>query len=64
MMAAVPNTAATAMLACGVPNTPVFENARPHERIAEQIFLNDFNTCMATSVEDVKNSLNAFVKLS
>ena len=33
MMAAVPNTAATAMLACGVPNTPVFQNTRPHERV-------------------------------
>ena len=31
MMAAVPNTVATAMLACGVPSTPVFQNARPHE---------------------------------
>ena len=62
-MSAVSNTVVTAMLACCVPNTPVFQNVRPHERLTEQIFLNDFNTCITTSVEDAKNSLNAFVKL-
>ena len=63
-MAAAPpvNTVSASLLLCGVPNAPVFDGQTPDERVAEQIFMDSFDTCLSISIEDVKDAITGFTK--
>ena len=61
-MAAV-NTVQASLLLCGVPNAPIFDGQTPSERVAQQIFMNSFDTCLSISIEDVKDAITGFTKL-
>ena len=65
MAAALPvNTVSASLLLCGVPNAPVFDGQTPDERVAEQIFMDSFDTCLSISIEDVKDAITGFTKLT
>ena len=53
-MVAIVNTVEDCMVACGVPLIPVFNGDTPTERVAAQIFLNSFVTCLSITIDDVK----------
>ena len=55
---------AQAMLQCGVPNTPTFDNQTPAERVSEQIFMDSFDTVLSISIDDVNDAMTAFSKLT
>ena len=61
-MAAAQNTIEDAMIACGVPDTPEFGGQSPPQRMAEQLFVNSFETVLSISIEDVKDAMTAFKK--
>ena len=64
-MAAAPpvNTVQASLLLCGVPIAPAFDGQSPSERVAEQIFMDSFETCLSISIEDVKDAITGFTKL-
>ena len=46
MAAAAPiNTVEASLQLCGVPNAPLFGGQTPATRVAEQVFMNAFDTC-------------------
>ena len=63
-MAAAANTILDALLLCGVPVAPLFDGETPAERVATQVFLDSFETCLSISIEDVKDSITGFTKLT
>ena len=64
-MAAAPpiNTVQASLLLCGVPIAPAFDGQAPSERVAEQLFMNSFDTCLSITIEDVKDAITGFTKL-
>ena len=64
-MAAAPpvNTVQASLLLCGVPIAPAFDGQSPSKRVAEQIFMDSFETCLSISIEDVKDAITGFTKL-
>ena len=63
-MATAVNTVEDCMVACGVPIIPLFNGDTPTERVSEQIFLNSFETCLSITIDDVKEAISAFTKLT
>ena len=64
MAAAAPiNTVEASLQLCGVPNAPLFGGQTPATRVAEQVFMNAFDTCLSISIEDVKDAITGFTKL-
>ena len=57
------NTVEASLQLCGVPNAPVFGGQTPVTRVAEQVFMNAFDTCLSITVEDVKDAITGFTKL-
>ena len=53
-----------AMLQCGVPNAPAFGGQTPAQRVANQIFLDAFDTVLSTTSEEVSEAMTAFTKLT
>ena len=43
-----------AMIACGVDNTSMFDGKTPARRISDDIFDNDYITCMDKTMEELK----------
>lgn len=67
MAAAIPPpiyTVEDAMVLCGVPADPIFDGKTPTRRVAEQIFLDSFETCLSTTMDDVKDAITSFSKLT
>ena len=65
MAAALPaNTVEDYMALCGVPADPIFDGRTPVQRVSEQIFMNSFETCMSISVDDIKDGISEFNKLT
>ena len=65
MAAIVPvNTVEDCMALCGVPALPLFDRDAPTHRVSDQIFLNSFETCMNTTIDDVKDAISSFTKLT
>ena len=66
MAAALPPifTIEQAMLQCGVPDAPLYEGLTPAERIANDIFVNSFETTLSISIQDVNDAMTAFTKLT
>ena len=57
-------TVTDAMLLCGVPNAPNFGGQSPARRMANQIFVDSFETTLSVSIDEVKDAMTAFTKLS
>ena len=66
MAAALPPvfTVAQAMGQCGVPNAPAFGGQTPPQRVAAQLFLDSFDTCLSITTEEVSDAITAFTKLT
>ena len=58
------NTVLDAIQLCGVPAGPVFDGETPSERVATQVFMDSFATCLSISIEDVKDAITGFTKLT
>ena len=58
------NTVKDCMALCGVPVDPIFDGRTPDQRVSEQIFMNSFETCMSISVDDIKDGISEFNKLT
>ena len=56
-MAANANTVHDAMVACGVDNITQFHNQTSAQRIAEDVFDNDFMSCIDKDVSDLEEDL-------
>ena len=64
MAAALPaNTVEASLQLCGVPDGPIFEGETPATRVAEQVFMNAFDTCLSITIDDVKDAIVGFTKL-
>ena len=66
MAAALPPvfTVEQAMLQCGVPGMPVFNGQTPAARVANQIFLDSFETVLSITTSEVSDAMTAFTKLA
>ena len=58
------NTVEDCMELCGLPLISVFDGETPTEPVAEQIFLNSFETCLSIIIDDVKDAISTFTKLA
>ena len=65
-MAAVPpiHTACQAMIRCGVNDVDLFEGRTKAQRIAEEIFQDDFHTCMDKTFEDLHSDFKTYSDLT
>ena len=65
-MAALPPvfSVADAMLLCGVPNAPAFGGATPAARVANQVFMDSFQTTLSISIKEVNDAITSFTKLT
>lgn len=61
--AANPFTILDAIIECGIPQVPVFNGLTPAQRVAEEIFNNDFNMCIEKSDKDLKDDFETFSNL-
>ena len=52
-MAQQVNTVILSLEACGVPDTIIFDGTTWHEHLANDIFDNDFTSCIDKSVKDL-----------
>ena len=59
-MAANVNTVHDAMVACGVDNITQFHNQTSAQRIAEDVFDNDFMSCIDKDVSDLEEDLKTY----
>ena len=57
-------TVTQAMLSCGVPNAPAFGGLTPAARVANQVFLDSFDTTLSTTTNKVSDAMTAFTKLT
>ena len=57
-------TVAQAMVQCGVPLVPAFNGNTPAERVANQIFMDSFETTLNITTEEVSDAMTAFTKLT
>ena len=66
MAAAVPQvfTVAQAMVACGEDTNVIFNGANKAQRLASDVFDDDFSTCIDKSVEDLDSNLNDYSALT
>lgn len=65
MAAVVPvSSPLISMGVCGVPLAPLFDGIDPQVRIAKQVFMNSFETCLNLTIDDVKDALVSFSKLT
>ena len=65
-MAALPPvfTVTQAMQQCGVPVAPLFGGQSPAQRVANQIFIDSFDTTLNVSIDEVDDAMTAFTKLT
>ena len=64
-MAAIHNTLEQILLTCGVPNDGVlFNGATKANRIANEVFNDDFNSCMDISHEDFDSECKTYSGLT
>ena len=59
-----PNFVLNAVLACGVPNLPLFDGQSPAERVTSEVFENDFVTCKNLTKEDLNDSIRSYANLT
>ena len=64
MAAAVPNTVLDSVITCGVNNVALFGGLTQAQRIASEIFDNDFESCRFKTNEEVKEDLKAYSTLT
>ena len=65
MAAAAPVfTVRMALAACGVDDVRIFGGRTAAERMAEEMFLDKFNVCMAKTSEDIKGDLKSYASLT
>ena len=62
-MAAINNTVQASLQLCGVPAAPLFGGQTPIVRVADQLFMNSFETCIRMTIDDVKDAITGFTKL-
>lgn len=58
------HTVQDAMILCGVNNTDRYEDRTPAQRIAEDVFNNDFLTCMDKSFIDLESDFKTYSSLT
>ena len=58
------NTIVDSLDFCEVPLAPLYAGADQRTRIAGQIFMDSYDTCLSLTIEDVKDSLTSFAKLT
>ena len=58
------NTVIASLIACGVPLLLVFNGQSPAQRVSNDIFLDDFSTCLSISTDEVNDAFVAYTKLT
>ena len=58
------NTVVASLIACGVPLLPVFNTQTPAQQVSNNIFLDNFSTCLSISTDEVNDAFVAYTKLS
>ena len=60
----LPNFVLLAVRACGVPDQPLFNGQGPAERIASEVFEDDFETCKTITKEDLYDNFKSYTNLT
>ena len=63
-VASIAFTVQDAMIACGIDNVSLFEGAPQTERIASDIFDDNFTACMDKTYEDLDDDLKGYSVLT
>ena len=57
-------TVIEALVTCGVDNTQIFNNCMPAWRLSDEIFGDDFESCMDKTTKDLEIDFKSFSKLT
>jgi hypothetical protein len=63
-MAAPPQTLEMAMILCGLDNNTTFNGATACQRIAADVFDNDFNSCMDKTLSELDEDFKTYAGLT
>ena len=55
-----PYTVRMALATCGVNDVDLFQDRTPAQRMASEIFLDEFHVCMDKSLESLKDDLKSY----
>ena len=58
------NTVLDSVIACGVNNVQLFNGQTKAQRIAGEVFDNDFESCRFKSIDELKEDLKAYSGLT
>ena len=63
-MAQVPQTVTDAMVACGLDNTVFFNGNTAAQRLATDIFVNDFSSCLDMTMTELDEDFKTYTELT
>ena len=62
--AAVPNTVLDSLIACGINNVQLFDGQTQAQRVATEVFDDDFESCRLKTSEEIKEDLKTYSSLT